>query len=121
MSKIKNYVKATAYKVAVLLDLVDDNQQLRDGNTISLLKDGTPVSEANTPINLVFNKNDDGKEIFVDGFLNGTAISTAHLYSNMSILENAVEIVGHQLSPYGNYFTLTFNNIANAPATGITE
>lgn len=121
MSKIKNYVKATAYKVAVLLDLVDDNQRMKDGKTVTLLKDGTPANEANAPINIVLHRNDDDTAIFVDGFLNGTAISTAHLYTNMNILQCATEIIGHQVSPWGNYFTLTFNDILNAPATGVTE
>lgn len=121
MSKIKNYGRAVAYRIAKLLDLVDDNEQLREGNTISLLKDGIPINEANTPINIVLHKNDDGTSVFVDGYLNGTAISTAHLYTDMSILQCATEIAGHQVSPWGNYFTITFNNILNAPATGITE
>lgn len=117
MSKIKNYVKATAYKVAMLLDLVDDNQRMKDGKTVTLLKDGTPVNEANTLINIALHKNDDGTSIFVDGFLNGTTISTAHLYTNMTILENAIEIINHQVSPILGGLQITYDDISNAAET----
>lgn len=117
MSKIKNYVKATAYKVAVLLDLVDDNQKMKDGTSISLVKEGNVVNETNVPINLVFNKNDDGTSIFVDGFLNNTEIYTTELYSTNDILQNSIEIASNIV----HGLKILFNEIVNAPANNLTD